>query len=387
MTTMIEPLINDNYTGFPLKRSLDRILSKRNSGHRGVGVYCVYAPVELIRAAGATPITLCAFSNKTIPDAEKVLPSNLCPLIKSSYGFIATNTCPFFELSDIVVAETTCDGKKKMFELISSIKPLHVMDLPQIPANPEAAATWALMIGTLKNFLEKHLATEITSERIEEQIQETNAKNKLMLQFFNYAAGSPPRISWSEMYDVISAVQVSSLKETLEFLNPIFKKLDERIRNGVYIGKTGSPRVLVTGCPVNGDSAKVFKIIEEAGGVVVALEGCSGMKPFMVEIEERTDDPVNALAHAYLDIPCSCMTPNTKRLLSIDTLIAGYRPDVVIDVVLQACHSYNIESYSIERHIKNKHSVPFLKIETDYSSGDIERIRMRVEALLERVNS
>ena len=81
------------------------------------------------------------------------------------------------------------------------------------------------------------------------------------------------------------------------------------------------------------------------------------------------------------------MTPNTKRLLSIDTLIAGYRPDVVIDVVLQACHSYNIESYSIERHIKNKHSVPFLKIETDYSSGDIERIRMRVEALLERVNS
>jgi benzoyl-CoA reductase/2-hydroxyglutaryl-CoA dehydratase subunit BcrC/BadD/HgdB len=94
MTIKMDPLISDEFTGMPLKRALSRILEKRNAGVHGIGVYCVYAPVELIRAA-AVPISLCAFSNKTVPEAEKVLPPNLCPLIKSSYGFIVTNTCPF----------------------------------------------------------------------------------------------------------------------------------------------------------------------------------------------------------------------------------------------------------------------------------------------------
>jgi benzoyl-CoA reductase/2-hydroxyglutaryl-CoA dehydratase subunit BcrC/BadD/HgdB len=383
MDASIEPLISDEYTGFPLKRSLDCILRKRREGHRGVGVYCAYAPVELIRAAGAVPIALCAFSNKTIPEAERVLPSNLCPLIKSSYGFIVTNTCPFFELAEMVVAETTCDGKKKMFELIASVKPLFVMDLPQVPEAGGAREYWAATIGKLRSFLDDKLGTSITDDGIERQIQLTNEKNRLMLRLFGYAAHTPPVLSWQEMYDVIALAQVVSTPELAEFLGPIFVKLDKRLADKKHVGAAGSPRVLVSGCPVNGDSAKVLRIIEESGGAIVALEGCSGMKTFMTVIEERTGDPVAALARAYLSVPCSCMTPNRKRLDALDALIRQYRPDAVVDVVLQACHSYNIESHTVERYVKEKHRIPFLKIETDYSAADVGRIRMRVEALFE----
>jgi benzoyl-CoA reductase/2-hydroxyglutaryl-CoA dehydratase subunit BcrC/BadD/HgdB len=383
MDTSIEPLISDEYTGFPLKRSLDCILRKRREGRRGVGVYCAYAPVELIRAAGAVPIALCAFSNKTIPEAERVLPSNLCPLIKSSYGFIVTNTCPFFELAEMVVAETTCDGKKKMFELIASVKPLFVMDLPQVPEAGGAREYWATTIGKLRSFLEDKLGTSITDDEIERQIRLTNEKNRLMLRLFGYAAHTPPVLSWQEMYDVIALAQVVSTPELAEFLGPIFVKLDKRLADKKHVGAAGSPRVLVSGCPVNGDSAKVLRIIEESGGAIVALEGCSGMKTFMTVIEERTGDPVAALARAYLSVPCSCMTPNRKRLDALDALIRQYRPDAVVDVVLQACHSYNIESHTVERYVKEKHRIPFLKIETDYSAADVGRIRMRVEALFE----
>jgi benzoyl-CoA reductase/2-hydroxyglutaryl-CoA dehydratase subunit BcrC/BadD/HgdB len=350
-----------------------------------VGVYCVYAPVELIRAAGAVPITLCAYSNKTISEAEKVLPSNLCPLIKSSYGFITTNSCPFFELSEAVVAETTCDGKKKMFELISSLKPMHVMDLPQIPESNEAVAHWTAMIRKLKFFLESTFNVSIDNEKIEREICDTNRKNKLMEKFFDYAASKPTILSWSEMYDVIAMAQVCSSDELQGFLDPVTNRLDMRKNQGIYFGDIHSPRVLVTGCPINGDSAKVLRIIEEAGGVIIALEGCSGMKPFMMTIDENGADPISELAKAYLTIPCSCMTPNKQRLRTIDALIDKYQPDAVIDVVLQACHSYNIESHTIERHIRERNDLPFLKIETDYSMGDSERIRLRIEALLERV--
>lgn len=383
MSTRPEPLIDDEYTEAPLKRALDALLRKRQAGQRGVGLYCGYAPFELIRAMGAVPITLCAFSNATIAAAEDVLPSNLCPLIKSSYGFIVTNTCPFFALSEAVVAETTCDGKKKMFELISHIKPMHVMDLPQLPDEPEAALAWAAMIRKLKAFLERTFQTHIAEEAIEKEIGETNRKNRLMHRIFAYAARTPPAISWSEMYDVIALAGISTADELEQLVATLVPKLELRVARGLGFGKPGAPRVLVGGCPMGGDSTKVFRILEEAGGVVVALDACSGMKGFSKLIEEGTGDPIGAIARAYLTIPCSCMTPNARRLDHLDQLIERYQADVVVDVVLQACHSYNIESYKVGQHAQKKHGLPFLKIETDYSDADVERIRTRVEALFE----
>jgi benzoyl-CoA reductase/2-hydroxyglutaryl-CoA dehydratase subunit BcrC/BadD/HgdB len=62
---------------------------------------------------GAVVVSLCSTNDETIEEAEKDLPRNLCPLIKSSYGFGKTDKCPYFYFSDLVVGETTCDGKKK----------------------------------------------------------------------------------------------------------------------------------------------------------------------------------------------------------------------------------------------------------------------------------
>lgn len=120
----IPPLMNDTYESQPAKRVLNYLQGHREKGHLIVGIYCGYAPIELIQAMGIIPAVLCAFSNTPIASAESVLPANLCPLIKSSYGFILEGTCPFFAMSEAVIAETTCDGKKKMFELAAEIKPI-----------------------------------------------------------------------------------------------------------------------------------------------------------------------------------------------------------------------------------------------------------------------
>ncbi|NTU48971.1 MAG: 2-hydroxyacyl-CoA dehydratase [Syntrophobacteraceae bacterium] len=381
----IKPLIDDEFVGEPPKRALQYIANKRSAGMPVAGTYCGYAPMEVIRAVGAVPAVLCAFANKTIPAAEAVLPANLCPLIKSSYGFIITDTCPFFALSDAVVAETTCDGKKKMFELISSHRPMFVMDLPQLPDEVEARVNWAAMITKLKGFLENTFGTSGTLEGIEAEIQATNIKNHLMRRVFGYAAKKPLLLSWSELYELCFLAQVATTEDLLPVFKEVFETLEEREMKGIYYGTPSSPRVLVTGCPVGGDSTKVFRIIEEAGGVVVAMDSCSGMKPFSSDIEEKTGDPIDAVAQHYLEIPCSCMTPNTRRLTELDKTIAHFQPDAVVEVVLHACHSYNIEAIKIMNHVKEKHNLPYLKIETDYSEGDVEQIRTRVEALLESI--
>lgn len=103
-----------------------------------------------------------------------------------------------------------------------------------------------------------------------------------------------------------------------ELLDASLRALEQRVERGIYYGTPDAPRVLVTGCPVAGDAATVFRVIEEAGGVIVAIDSCAGMKSFMDEIEENTGDPIGALTRRYLKIACACMTPNVRRLTELD---------------------------------------------------------------------
>ena len=376
------PLFDDEYVGEPSKRALAYIHKKRAQGSRVVGVYCSYAPLELIKAMDCTVAVLCAFSQKTVGAAEGVLPANLCPLIKSSYGFILTDTCPFFGLSDVVVAETTCDGKKKMFELISDIKPIHVMDLPQLPEEEEAEANWAAMIRKLRKFLGNHLDRDATDGEIERQIRESNRRNRKLNRIFDFFALTPPVMNWQELYDLTFLAQPATTADVDPILDRVIAELEKRVEEGVSYGPPGAPRVLITGCPVAGDAAKVYRAIEEAGGVIVAIDSCTGMKTYLDEIEEDTGDPVAALARRYLKIACSCMTPNTRRLTGLDHYIERFKPDAVIDVVLHACHGYNVESYKIMQYVRQQ-NLPFLQIETDYAMTDTGQLRTRIQALLE----
>ena len=382
----VDPLVNDGFAGDAAKRCLSYIQSQREKGKNVVGIYCGYAPMEVIRAADIVPAVLCAFADKTIAAGETVLPANLCPLIKSSYGFIRTDTCPFYALSEAVIAETTCDGKKKMFELISDIKPTHVMDLPQLPDQKEAEDNWTTMIRKLAGFLETTFKTKISDDRIEQEIKNTNLKNKLLNQIFDFAALPSVPLTWQEVYDLTYFGQVATTEDMLPMLEAALAKLQKRVADGVYHGKKDSPRVLVSGCPVGGDATKVFNIIEEAGGVIVYLDACTGMKAYAGHFEEGAPDPYRSVSKRYLDVPCSCMTPNDRRLSELDLIIDKFKPDVIIDVVLHACHSYNIESSKVKTHVETRHKKPFLKIETDYSQGDVEQIRTRVEAVLETVS-
>lgn len=382
-SSQAEPLLCDGFHADPAGRILSCILSKREQGSPVIGLYCGYAPLELVRAMGAVPAFLCAASGRTIPAAEAVLPANLCPLIKSSFGFIRTKSCPLYELADAVIGETTCDGKKKMFELISHLKPTHIMDLPHLPDEEGVRDRWIAMVRKLKLFLETTFHADITAERLEAEIRETNRKNVLMDRFFDFAACHPSPLHWRELYEVIALDAMTDSDELGQLMEGIFRRLKDRMAEGIFFGTDDTPRVLVTGCPVGGDAAKVLQVIEEAGGVIVALEACSGMKGYSIRIDEGTGDPLAAVAAATLKIPCSCMTPNTGRLAALDMLIARFRPDVVVDVVLHACHSYNVESYKILRHVKERHGLPCIKIETDYSSGDVEQIRTRIEAIFE----
>ncbi|MBJ6727960.1 double-cubane-cluster-containing anaerobic reductase [Geomesophilobacter sediminis] len=379
----LTPLFNDEFTDLPLKRALAQVLKKRDAGAKVVGAYCSYAPVELIWAMGGVPAVLCAFSNAAIPKAEETLPANLCPLIKSSYGFIELKTCPFFEVTDAVVGETTCDGKKKMFELIAEKRPLHVLDLPQCPTNEGAAAYWRHSINGFKTFLEKSFDTSISEAALEQAIQETNRKNRLVEQILGFGAHRPAVITWQEMYDVTSYAMVTGGSEAIEKLQEILAILTERREKKMFTSPEGTKRVLLTGCPVGGDVLKVLKLVDEEGAAIVGLDSCTGLKAYAGRIEEKSGDPLLAIAQRYLQIPCACMTPNLRRMEVLKEQVDLLKPDLVIDLVLQACHTYNVEAVKVESLVRNELGTNYLKIVTDFSSQDVGQLKTRIGAALE----
>ncbi|WP_428559903.1 MAG: 2-hydroxyacyl-CoA dehydratase [Solidesulfovibrio sp. DCME] len=114
----------------------------------------------------------------------------------------------------------------------------------------------------------------------------------------------------------------------------------------------------------------------------MACENCSGVKSFDGLVEE-TGEPLAAIARRYLRIPCSIMTPNAGRLDLLDRLTREMRPHGVVDLTWQCCHTYNVEAPLIAAHMRDRHGLPTLHIETDYADADTEQLRTRIEAFLE----
>ena len=143
------------------------------------------------------------------------------------------------------------------------------------------------------------------------------------------------------------------------------------------------PRILITGCPIGGATEKVIRAVEDNGGVVVAFENCNGAKSFDKLVDEENPDVYDALARRYLNIGCSVMTPNPNRLDLLDRLIDEFKVDGVVEMTLQACHTYNVESLSIRKFVNEKKEIPYINVETDYSQADIGQLNTRIAAFIE----
>ncbi|MCP4753291.1 MAG: 2-hydroxyacyl-CoA dehydratase [Proteobacteria bacterium] len=364
------------------ERNVLAIDQAKSEGRKVIGFYCLYSPTEIAVAANAIPLSLCGTRNDPIEKAEEVLPRNLCPLIKSSFGFAASGTCPYFNYSDMIVADTTCDGKKKMFELLAEYRPVHVLQLPQNQDPKTALPSWIEEIKRFRDLVSKEVDHPLTDDDLQRAIKLMNRERLTYKTLMDLARTKPSPISGMELLEILFKTGFFTDKEHgISLVEEIIQDINARAQNGPGLFSEDTPRVLLTGVPVGMGSDKVVRIIEEAGANVVCFENCSGYKKtFQVD---ETKDPILALAEQYLTIPCSVMSPNTLRLDLLSDMIRNFQVDKVVDLTWQACHTYNVESFTVEKFVRNTFDLPFLHLETDYSQSDTEQIRTRIEAFLE----
>ena len=381
---MPEFKLPENFETYPEARKKAFLTMKelKEQGRRIVGVFCTFTPWELILAADAVAVVLCGIGDDNIPAAEVRLPKNLCPLIKASYGAAVTDKCPFFYFSDMVLAETTCDGKKKMYELMGELKHCHIMQLPPGRYGKGALEFWKQEVISVKEDLEQFYGITITEQKIRDAIHLRNRERKAVLDFFEVTRLKPSPITGYEIMTVISSNEFSpDLEEKIAYLEKRTAEL-KNLYEREYKGKPSRPRILITGCPVTGVMDKVIKRIEEMGADVVGYENCCGPREKKDPIDE-TKDPITAIAEKYLRVNCSVMSPNPGRLEALGTQIDEYQVDGVVEVLLQACHTFAIESDAVKTFVTREKNIPYLALTTDYSTADQGQIDTRLNAFVE----
>lgn len=363
------------------QKSFLAVKEYKDRGIPVVGAYCTYFPKEIAMAAGAATVGLCSMSEETIPEAEKDLPKNLCPLIKASYGFGKSDKCPFFYFSDVVVGETTCDGKKKMYEYMAEFKEVFLMELPN-SQREEGLKLWTKEILRFKKYLEEKFGVEITEEKVRAAVREENEVRKALKEFYGLMRYEPTPMDSKELFSVLYGStfkmdRVAAAKEVREVTARIEKEYAEGKR------REKKPRILITGCPIGGATEKLIRAVEDNGGVVVAFENCTGAKAIDRLVEEKAENIYDAIAERYLAIGCSVMTPNKNRQELLGRLMDEFQVDGVIEMILQACHTYSVETGKIRRFVNEEKGRPFISIETDYSQADVGQLNTRVAAFIE----
>ncbi len=354
----------------------------KKEGRKVVGQYCLYTPYEIALAAGAIPVGLCGTKNDSISAAEDILPRTLCPLIKSSFGFALLDSCPYLSASDLVVADSTCDGKKKMYEFLEERVPLMLLQLPQ-KQDERALAYWEDELKLYIKRLEKDFQVEITEEKLRKAIALMNRERKALQGLMDLAQIKPSPISGMQLLEIAFKAGFLIDKEfAVDCMEKAIGEIMDNLKTEKSAYTESTPRILLTGVPVGMGSHKVVQLIEKCGGNVVCLDNCSSYKKTRIEVDENIE-PIRALAKGYLDVPCAVMSPNPLRYQALETMAKEFSVDAVIDLTWHGCQTYETESARIKKYVQQDLKLPFLHIESDYADSDTEQLKVRIEAFLE----
>lgn len=370
---------------FTTKKNFKELTELKRKGKKIVGTFCNMVPEELIYAAGAIPIRLCSGCNDAIRPAEEAFPRDSCPLIKASLGFIVTDSA-LFNLCDVVILPATCDGKKKLGELLNDYIPVWMLNLPQCKERNISKKYWLAENRILKKRLQELTGKTISRKEVKNAILLLRRRYDVVRRIMDIRKSTMPVLLGRDAFLVIQASFFDNIRRWITKTEQLCDELELNIKHQKIINKKNAVRVLVTGAPIIMPNFKIPNIIESLHAYIAIDETCAGTQHIYdpVEVDEWTMlDMMRAISERYL-MPsmCPCYVKAEDRIDKLMDMIKEYKIDGVIYHTLRLCLLYDIESSKV-RDVMEEEGVPFLHINTDYSKEDKEQLRTRIEAFIE----
>jgi benzoyl-CoA reductase/2-hydroxyglutaryl-CoA dehydratase subunit BcrC/BadD/HgdB len=371
------------------------IRAAKEEGKKVIGYTCLFAPIELILAADAIPVRVNSGWYDAAKLGDRVVPVEVCPMVRSTIGAKMIALSPYLEASDALISVLTCDGMTKLSEILSDYKPIWAMTLPRVKDSEQSKRFWSEEIKAVKGQIEALTGNKIKRKQLKPAITCTQKATKAFRRLQELRKGSPVIMGRDAML-VNQTYMWDNIERWTEKTEALCDELEKRASQKKWACSPETPRVMVTGTPmIWPDNWKVPTLIEEANpqGVIVADELCSGERllydPVGVD-EWSMSDMLNALSERYLMAStCPCLTSadgNQDRINWMLNKIKEWKIQGIIYYVVRGCMLYAME-YTRIKKVLDRIGVPVYYLDTEYTREDVGQMKTRVEAFLEMLSA
>lgn len=362
----------------------------RAKGGKVIGVFCVHVPEELVYASGCVPIRMSCGFYDTIAPAEEIIPKNTCPLIKSSVGFNFLKINPLYELCDVVIIPTSCDGKKKMADILSNYHRVWTLEMPNDRDIDVSREKWVKEIKKLKEKLERLAGKKIDKKILKEWIKTLHKRTAVSRELFSLRKNEKVPINGRDSYLVLQTAFFDDPVRWIKKVEMLINELKTNMQKNIFVADESAPRIMITGSPLIWPNMKVLHTIEESGAVVVADDSCACGQYFYnpIELEDWSMKAmVEGIADKYLlPVVCPIFVHQDDRIDRLLELREQYKAEGVVYYILRLCQVFDFEYIKISKLFEKK-SIPLIKIETEYSEEDAGQIKTRIEAFIEMLEA
>ena len=364
-----------------------RAKALKDEGKRVIGYICSFVPLEIITASGCIPFRVRGNIHEPITTGDTLLETIVCPYYRSCFDLSVKQRYDF--LSGMVIPHG-CDSMVRSYSVWSYSLPFsyfHFVNIPTV-CDESSFDFFNAELNTFRKSLGKFVGRPITDEDLFKAIRVHNENRDKVRALYEFRKADLPLIPGTELTMLLTVGSSLPIDEANALFDQVLTEIKQRGKSPLKKG----PRIFIDGACL--DNIELIKLVEELGGNVVADTICNGARDYF----PKTDiggDPIDALAHRYLDkINCPKTYRANKagtfegdiasRFGDIGTYAKEFKVDGAILYVYKYCDPFGFEVPARKAYYKSI-NVPLLHLEDIYSAGTIGQLRTRVQAFLEMI--
>ncbi len=351
-----------------------------------IGTYCVMIPDELIYALGYTPLRLCAGHQIPALIGEEIIPRDACPVVKATTGFHSMKMLPMYNQCEIAVMPMTCEAKRKSTEVLAKELPIIPVPINMSKGNAAYEEMISIMRGLVKT-LEKQTGSKLSRKALKQACLDINSAQRQAYRLQQKLYSMNPQVKGSEVMYALNSYCYTTPSEWEEATAKLIYEIEEKEKVAKTPRRT-KPRIFIAGSPISFPNFKIPLMIEELGAHIVGDESClSGRLLYdpVIPNDYSTSSMIRALVARYISA-CTCPVFDNieDRLASLKIRMELSGAEGIIYHVLRGCVPYDFELAAIE-DFAHKLDIPLLRVETDFSTEDVEQVKIRFEAFVEMI--
>lgn len=343
---------------------------KNEIGKEVIGVMPVYAPEEIIHAAGCLPIGLWG-GKKTISKARAFLPPFACSIMQSIMEMQIDGD---YDNLDAVIFSVPCDTLKCLSQKWKGKSPTIVFTHPQNRSLEAANIYLEKEYEILKEKLEKLLGRTISDKDLENSINIYNENRKIMREFSKIAAQYPNIIDPIVRHNIIKSRWFLRKEKHTEYVKELIAELKKE-----PIVPWNGKKVILTG--IMAEPIEFLQILKEEKFAIVDDDLAQESRQFRGDIPMTNEKPLYRLAKWWQNLEgCSLATDvNKKRGEMLINMCNNAHADAVIVCMMKFCDPEEFDYPIYYQELENK-GIKNILIEVDLEVSSFEQIRTRLQA-------